>query len=116
MSKAHSTPSCILPPLQALGLDDVCLLDCATMWLNNQMLAKASLPAAQAAFIQAIDACAATLIIVSNEVGQGIVPDNALARQFREAQGRLNIAIAARADLVVQVSVGLPNVLKGSLP
>ncbi|MEM6341566.1 MAG: bifunctional adenosylcobinamide kinase/adenosylcobinamide-phosphate guanylyltransferase, partial [Pseudomonadota bacterium] len=49
-------------------------------------------------------------------VGQGIVPDNALARHFREAQGRLNIALAAQADLVVQVVAGLSNVLKGDLP
>jgi adenosylcobinamide kinase/adenosylcobinamide-phosphate guanylyltransferase len=56
------------------------------------------------------------IVIVSNEVGQGIVPDNALSRQFREAQGRLNIALAAQSDLAVQVVAGLPNVLKGMLP
>jgi adenosylcobinamide kinase/adenosylcobinamide-phosphate guanylyltransferase len=53
---------------------------------------------------------------VSNEVGQGIVPDNALARRFREAQGRLNIALAAQADVVVHVVAGLKQVLKGRLP
>ncbi|MBV1895326.1 MAG: bifunctional adenosylcobinamide kinase/adenosylcobinamide-phosphate guanylyltransferase, partial [Rhodobacteraceae bacterium] len=57
----------------------------------------------------------APCIIVSNEVGHGIVPDNALSRRFREAQGRLNIALAAQADLVVQVTAGLPNTLKGQL-
>ena len=56
------------------------------------------------------------MVIVSNEVGQGIVPDNAMARQFREAQGRLNIALAAQAEVVVQVIAGLPQVLKGKLP
>jgi len=51
--------------------------------------------------------------VVSNEVGHGVVPDNALARRFRNAQGQLNQRLAAQADLVVQVTVGLPRVLKG---
>ncbi|KKL51260.1 hypothetical protein LCGC14_2297270 [marine sediment metagenome] len=71
---------------------------------------------AQAALLDALRGCAAQWIIVSNEVGQGIVPDNAMARQFREAQGRLNIALAAEAETVVQVVVGLPQLLKGEMP
>ena len=71
---------------------------------------------AQAALLTALRACAAHWVIVSNEVGQGIVPENAMARQFREAQGRLNIALAAEADTVVQVVVGLPQLLKGEMP
>ena len=59
--------------------------------------------------------CPAEILVVSYETGMGIVPENALARRFREAQGRLNITLAARADRVVQVVAGLPNVLKGSL-
>ena len=70
---------------------------------------------AQAELLAAIGTCAAELVIVSNETGQGIVPDNALARRFREAQGRLNIALAAKTDCVVQVIAGLPQVLKGAL-
>jgi adenosylcobinamide kinase/adenosylcobinamide-phosphate guanylyltransferase len=56
--------------------------------------------------------CPAPWVIVSNEVGHGIVPDNRLARQFREAQGRLNIALAGAADLAVMVVAGLPQILK----
>ena len=55
------------------------------------------------------------IVIVSNEVGQGIVPDNALSRKFRNAQGTLNQQIAHEADLVVTVMAGLPLVLKGQL-
>lgn len=102
--------------LRGLTQNDICLLDCATMWLSNQMMADTDLTVARTDLLAAIATCAADLVIVSNEVGQGIVPENALARRFREAQGRLNIALAAQADLVIQVTVGLPLVLKGTLP
>ena len=101
--------------LVSLSAQQACLLDCATMWLSNLMLAERDVATAQAALIDAIRTCPADLVIVSNEVGQGIVPENTLARQFREAQGRLNIALAAECDTVVQVVAGLPQVLKGSL-
>lgn len=93
----------------------ICLMDCATMWLTNHLLAEHDLQAAQDGLLAAVDRCQADLVIVSNETGLGIVPENALARRFREAQGRLNIALAARADTVVQVTAGLPLVLKGAV-
>lgn len=106
-----------LPPVLAdLTGDQICLIDCATMWLTNHLLAESDLGQARATFLQALRNCSAPCVVVSNEVGHGIVPENALARQFREAQGRLNIALAAQADLVVQVTAGLPQVLKGQLP
>ncbi|MCG7520133.1 bifunctional adenosylcobinamide kinase/adenosylcobinamide-phosphate guanylyltransferase [Ruegeria sp. Ofav3-42] len=108
-------PYDIGPTLANLTPDDVCLIDCATMWLTNHLLAENDLQQAQGALLQSLRLCRAQVVIVSNEVGHGIVPDNALSRQFREAQGRLNIALAAEADLVVQVTAGLPLVLKGRL-
>ncbi len=110
------TPLDAASALTEFTADQVVLIDCATMWLSNQMLADRDLTQAQTGLISALRTCAAPWIIVSNEVGHGIVPDNALARQFREAQGRLNIALAAEADLAVQVVAGLPILLKGDLP
>lgn len=95
---------------------EVVLVDCATLWLSNQLLADADLAAQAANLLEAIASCAAAIIVVSNEVGWSIVPDNALARAFRDAQGKLNQQMAAEADLVVAVMAGLPIVLKGQLP
>lgn len=100
--------------LSNMTKDDLCLFDCATMWLSNLMLSDSDIAAAQSGLIRSIRDCKADLVIVSNEVGHGIVPENALARRFREAQGRLNIALAAEADLVFHVVAGLPQVLKGT--
>lgn len=109
-------PGNLSKPLAELGASDGALLDCATMWLSNRLMAHQPLDEAAEAFMSELSNATTPVIVVSNEVGQGIVPENKLARQFREAQGRLNIAVAARADLVVQVIAGLPNVLKGNLP
>ena len=95
---------------------EVVLVDCATLWLSNQLLAEADLAAEAALLLAAVATCAAEVIVVSNEVGWSIVPDNPLARAFRDAQGRLNQEMAAQADLVVAVMAGLPIVLKGILP
>ena len=104
------------PALEKVTADEVVLIDCATMWLTNHMLAEHDLEAAQEALLAGLQACPAPWVIVSNEVGHGIVPENALARRFREAQGRLNIRLAAEAALAVQITAGLPQVLKGELP
>jgi adenosylcobinamide kinase/adenosylcobinamide-phosphate guanylyltransferase len=111
--EAPLDPAAILRDLPG---DSVVLLDCATMWLNNHVMAESDIAQAQTTLIEGLRMTSAQWIVVSNEVGQGIVPQNALARRFREAQGRLNIALAAQADLVVQVIAGLPLVLKGQLP
>jgi adenosylcobinamide kinase / adenosylcobinamide-phosphate guanylyltransferase len=96
--------------------DEVVLVDCATLWLSNQLLADQDLDAACASLLSALATCPAPVVIVSNEVGLSIVPENALARRFRDAQGRLNQQLAAQAGLVVMVVAGLPMVLKGALP
>jgi adenosyl cobinamide kinase/adenosyl cobinamide phosphate guanylyltransferase len=89
------------------------LVDCLTLWLSNLMLADADIEAESVRLETVLAAIAGPVVLVSNEVGLGIVPDNALARRFRDAQGRLNQRIAARADRVVLMVAGLPLVVKG---
>jgi len=103
-----------LPEAIAQSGDAPILIDCLTLWLTNLMLADHDVDQATEALIAALDASPAAITMVSNEVGQGIVPDNALSRQFRDAQGRLNIRMATQSTRVAQVIAGLPNVLKGS--
>jgi adenosylcobinamide kinase/adenosylcobinamide-phosphate guanylyltransferase len=88
------------------------LVDCLTLWLSNLMLAGADIEAETERLEAALAQAGGPLVMVSNEVGFGIVPDNALARRFRDAQGRLNQRIAARADRVVLMVAGLPLVVK----
>ncbi len=68
----------------------IIVVDCATIWLSNLMLREADLVAASAELAGAVARLAGPAIFVSNEVGGGIVPENALARRFRDAQGSLN--------------------------
>ena len=102
--------------LATLTQDQVVLIDCLTLWLTNHMLADHDLGVETDQLVKALNACAAPVVLVSNEIGQGVVPDTELARRFRDAQGKLNQTIAAQADLVVAVMAGLPLVLKGELP
>jgi adenosylcobinamide kinase/adenosylcobinamide-phosphate guanylyltransferase len=91
------------------------LIDCLTLWLSNRMLAEADVEAEIGHVEDALAWHAGAVVLVSNEVGFGIVPDNALGRRFRDLQGRLNQRRAARADRVVLVIAGLPVVIKESL-
>ncbi|PZU09520.1 bifunctional adenosylcobinamide kinase/adenosylcobinamide-phosphate guanylyltransferase [Sphingomonas sp.] len=83
------------------------LVDCLTLWLSNLLLAGEDLDAAGAALGEAIGTVRGRIILVSNEVGFGIVPENALARAFRDEQGRLNQRIAARCEAVDLVVAGI---------
>ncbi|MFL6601258.1 MAG: bifunctional adenosylcobinamide kinase/adenosylcobinamide-phosphate guanylyltransferase [Steroidobacteraceae bacterium] len=112
------TPS--RPPAAAL-----LLVDCLTLWISNCLW-----PPAQVMdgndyttwyrerddFLEALAACTSNIIIVTNEVGTGIVPNNAASRVFRDEQGWLNQAVAAICDEVFLVTAGLPLCLKPSQP
>lgn len=100
--------------LAELGPDHVVLFDCATLWLSNLIYAERDWRAEAERLLAVLLACPAQVTVVTNEVGQGIVPENALARRFRQAQGELNQMLAARAEEVIAVIAGLPLHLKGT--
>ena len=102
--------------LDNLNNDEIALFDCLTIWLSNLMYADSEIGVETDQLMLALDRCHAPVVTVSNEVGQGIVPENPLTRRFRDEQGRLNQRLAAQCDLVVLISAGLPLVLKGVLP
>lgn len=99
--------------LRTRAAGGVLLVDCLTLWLSNLLLAGHDLDAASDGLVEAISTGEANIVLVSNEVGFGIVPDNALARRFRDAAGRLNQRVAAACDAVDLVVAGLPLRLKG---
>ena len=107
------TPLDLAEALAAVPAGAVVLVDCLTLWLTNHVLAGHDPEAETTRLVGALGAVAAPVVLVTNEVGWGIVPDNALARRFRDAQGRLNQRVAAASDLVLGVMAGLPLVLKG---
>jgi adenosylcobinamide kinase / adenosylcobinamide-phosphate guanylyltransferase len=92
--------------------DRAILVDCLTLWLSNLLLAGRDLDAEGVALIAALPKLRGPVVFVANEVGLGIVPENAMARIFRDQAGRLNQEIAALADRVVFVAAGLPLMLK----
>jgi len=91
------------------------LVDCLTLWLSNLMLAEADVETEIENLETALAEAAAPIVLVSNEVGSGIVPNYPLGRRFRDQHGVLNQRIAAHADRVVLIVAGLPLALKGAL-
>jgi len=107
-------PRDLASALAAAPPEAAILVDCLTLWLSNLMEAEADIDAETGRIEAALDGRTQPVVLVANEVGYGIVPDNALARRFRDLQGRLNQRIAARADRVVLVVAGLPLFVKGT--
>lgn len=89
------------------------LVDCLTLWLTNLLLAERDIPAETETLLVTLDRASVPVVLVANEVGLGIVPDNALARAFRDHAGIVNQRVASIADLVLFVAAGLPLTLKG---
>ncbi|MDX8407609.1 MAG: bifunctional adenosylcobinamide kinase/adenosylcobinamide-phosphate guanylyltransferase [Mariprofundaceae bacterium] len=95
------------------GGERVVLVDCLTLWLSNLMFAGKHLDSECAALCECLSQLSGHIILVSNEVGMGLVPESSEGRAFRDAQGRLNQQIAALADQVDFIVAGLPMHLKG---
>jgi adenosylcobinamide kinase/adenosylcobinamide-phosphate guanylyltransferase len=88
------------------------LIDCLTIWLSNLMGAGRDVAAETGRLVAGLGEGAGPIVLVSNEVGSGIIPDSALARAYADALGTLNQRVAAAADRVVLMAAGLPLVLK----
>lgn len=110
--QTRDAPRNLVAALEGTEPGQPVLLDCLTLWLSNMLLAEADVTAESARLVDALKAPRGPWVVVSNEVGLGIVPDNALARRFRDVQGTLNQAVARVADHVVFMAAGLPMVLK----
>lgn len=111
----HEEPLDLVGALKALDQPDrVILVDCLTLWVTNLMMEEGrDVNADGAALAASLKGLQATVIFVSNEVGLGIVPENKMARAFRDHAGRLHQAIAAEAADVYFVAAGLPLKMKG---
>jgi adenosylcobinamide kinase/adenosylcobinamide-phosphate guanylyltransferase len=96
------------------GKYSVLLIDCLTLWLTNLLCRNRNVEDAMDDFLDSLlfTSHSSLLFIVSNEVGMGIVPDNALARRFRDLAGRLNREVAAIADEVYLITAGIPIRMK----
>ncbi|RWD46800.1 MAG: bifunctional adenosylcobinamide kinase/adenosylcobinamide-phosphate guanylyltransferase, partial [Mesorhizobium sp.] len=105
-------PLDLVGAMEALPDGRPVLIDCLTLWLTNHMLAEHDVEAECQGLADVLSRPRGPWFVVSNEVGQGIVPDNALARRFRDAAGRLNQQVAAVSDTVLLMVVGLPLKVK----
>jgi adenosylcobinamide kinase/adenosylcobinamide-phosphate guanylyltransferase len=92
--------------------DSVLLIDCLTLWATNLLFAETDITAAAGSLVTAMDRAPGPVILVANEIGLGVVPDNALARRFRDIAGDINQTVAAQVDSAVLIAAGLPIVLK----
>lgn len=106
-------PLKLLGILQAeVGPDRIILVDCLTLWISNLMMADKEIETEIDNLCSGLKDLRGPVLFVSNEVGQGIVPDNAMARAFRDHAGRLHQAIATQVEAVYFITAGLSQKLK----
>jgi adenosylcobinamide kinase/adenosylcobinamide-phosphate guanylyltransferase len=110
----HEEPLELVAALKKIDTrDNMILVDCLTLWVTNLMMDERDMAGEFAALAEHTEQAAARLILVSNEVGLGIVPENRMARDFRDHAGRLHQLIAGKAREVYFVAAGLPLKMKG---
>ncbi len=108
----HAAPFDVTGALDATDGQGARLVDCLTLWLTNLMLDGRDWQAAADGLCAALPRQKSPVVIVTNEVGAGIVPDNRLARDFRDAAGLINQQVAAAVDEVILAVAGLPLKVK----
>ena len=112
--QTHEEPMDLVARLAAIDADGrAVLVDCLTLWVTNLMMAERDIAAEFAALTEFLPRAKARLVLVSNEVGLGIVPENRVAREFRDHAGRLHQMIAAASAEVYFIAAGLPLKMKG---
>ena len=107
-------------PLDLIGALQVAkgdvLLDCLTLWLTNLVMNDKDAEAEVVAFVEILKHTPNKVVIVSNELGLGLVPEHGLSRRFRDLHGLMNQRVAEAAQRVVFMIAGIPQVIKGRLP
>ena len=92
------------------------LIDCLTLWLNNLTMGEKDIDVEITKLVKQLTVCLQKVIIVSNELGLGLVPEQRLSRRFRDWHGVMNQRVAQTANCVVFMVAGVPMVIKGHLP
>jgi adenosylcobinamide kinase / adenosylcobinamide-phosphate guanylyltransferase len=110
--QAVEAPHDLADALRAAPAGAAVLIDCLTLWLSNLMEAGSDIEAQTAELQESLAGRLGPTVIVSNEVGLGIVPDNALARRFRDLQGSLNQRLATQAERVIMMVAGIAVAVK----
>ena len=121
--QTRECPVQLASAIREAGAESFIVIDCLTLWLANALFPNskhAEVDVDETTFARETDALYACLaqhagdiVLVSNEVGWGLVPENPIGRRFRDEQGRLNQRVAALCDRVTLVAAGLPLTLKG---
>jgi adenosylcobinamide kinase/adenosylcobinamide-phosphate guanylyltransferase len=112
--QTHEEPIDLVAQLAAIDAEGrAVLIDCLTLWVTNLMMAERDMAAEFAALTQFLPTARSRLVLVSNEVGLGIVPENRMAREFRDHAGRLHQMVAAASAEVYLIAAGLPLKMKG---
>jgi adenosylcobinamide kinase/adenosylcobinamide-phosphate guanylyltransferase len=112
--QTHEEPLEVAACLKAIDASDrVVLIDCLTLWITNLMMADRDMAAEFQKLAEWLPQARARLVFVSNEVGLGIVPENRMARDFRDHAGRLHQLVAEKSAEVYFIAAGLPLKMKG---
>ncbi|MBB6485088.1 bifunctional adenosylcobinamide kinase/adenosylcobinamide-phosphate guanylyltransferase [Rhizobium lusitanum] len=112
--RTHEEPLDLVAQLAAVDAEGrAILVDCLTLWVTNLMMAERDMAAEFAALTEFLPKARSRLVLVSNEVGLGIVPENRMARAFRDHAGRLHQMVAAESAEVYFIAAGLPLKMKG---